>query len=249
MSVDARAMMQEQQYAFPYHYLTSWSPETLTRTRSLKWGLEQACYLQYVVDVIGRLDATSVLDVGCGDGRLLGHLSSVPRRVGVDLSPRAIAFARAFHPEVEYSTQDVSEIDELFEVVTLIEVLEHIPDSSITDFLMAAADRVAPGGHLIITVPSTAQPVHEKHYRHYDEGLLRGQLAGASIPHTMRMLEHVCPNSGFLRLYERITINRLWTVVVNPIENWVWRRVMRQRVTDPGRGRHLLAVVQVNHNG
>src|SRR5207244_10661658 len=73
-----------------------------------------------------------VLDVGCGKGELALDLAERggARVVGVDISPRYLAFARerSAHPQVEYVEADVLKWrpEERFAVVVLSNVLEHV---------------------------------------------------------------------------------------------------------------------------
>ena len=75
-----------------------------------------------------------VLDVGCGKGELARDLAerAGARVVGIDVSPRYLAFARerSVHANVEYVQADVLtwRPEERFEVVVLSNVLEHVED-------------------------------------------------------------------------------------------------------------------------
>jgi 2-polyprenyl-3-methyl-5-hydroxy-6-metoxy-1,4-benzoquinol methylase len=163
---------QDDLYAFPHHHLP-WRDSSGGRciSRSLGWGAEYLCCLQRVSGIIESLGAHSVLDGGCGDGRLFTLLpDSVTRRVGADPSPRAIAYARAFSPAAEWHAGPIDALAERFDVVTAIEVLEHIPDAIIPSFVQSLADRVAPGDHAVVTVPGVVLPLNAKHHRH-DEAL------------------------------------------------------------------------------
>ena len=169
---------QELQYRFPYHYIPHLDEEGYaTRFRILSWGLEYLCYQLHIAKLVEKCHPTSILDVGCGDGRFLGLLSdTIPRRVGVDLSEKAISYAKAFHPDVDYRCVDIKDLDENFDVITCIEVLEHIPEEQLYSFIKNLFRRCNPGGKLIISVPTKILPVNKKHYRHYDLTLLLGQI-------------------------------------------------------------------------
>lgn len=97
-----------------------------------------------------------VLDVGCGDGRLLGELASLGvRPLGVDLSEEAVAQARrrgvdAVRADVDGGALPIE--DHAFDLVLCLDVLEHLfaPDV-LRDELRRA---VAPGGRVVVAVPN-----------------------------------------------------------------------------------------------
>jgi 2-polyprenyl-3-methyl-5-hydroxy-6-metoxy-1,4-benzoquinol methylase len=99
----------------------------------------------------------SLLDVGCGEG-VLTHKWAVAlgdrRVVGLDLEDPAIQaeWEKRRAPNLEYRINKAENLpfaDGEFDVVTAIEVLEHVPDPEHTVAEMA---RVA-SGHLLVSVP------------------------------------------------------------------------------------------------
>jgi SAM-dependent methyltransferase len=96
---------------------------------------------------------------------------------GIDLSSQAIAFARAFNPGLEIFCGDVSSLwPDTYKCVTLIEVLEHIPDDEMSDFLKKVVRIVQSDGYLVISVPTLNIPTSEKHYRHYSLELVQDTI-------------------------------------------------------------------------
>lgn len=71
----------------------------------------------------------SVLEIGCGDGRLLSRLHG-RRRVGVDLSKRMIQTARVRVPEAEFHIQvgETLELEEKFDCIILSETINLAAD-------------------------------------------------------------------------------------------------------------------------
>ena len=103
------------------------------------------------------LDKT-VLDVGCGGGILAESMASAGARVtGIDLSEKALSVARLHLFEsglsVDYrliSAEDLAEeMPVHFDVVTCMEMLEHVPDPAST--IAACARLVKPGGHVFFS--------------------------------------------------------------------------------------------------
>jgi 2-polyprenyl-6-hydroxyphenyl methylase/3-demethylubiquinone-9 3-methyltransferase len=111
------------------------------------------------VDECGRtpLEGKTALDVGCGAGLLCEPLARLGARVtGIDAAPEVIAVAREHAAtmglEIDYRNAAVEQIDGQFDLVTSLEVIEHVADPSA--FLKSLAARLAPGGLLILSTPN-----------------------------------------------------------------------------------------------
>ncbi|HWA71316.1 MAG TPA: class I SAM-dependent methyltransferase [Polyangiaceae bacterium] len=124
--------------------------------------------------------ANQVLEVGCGQGALLKKLElELPAAVvhGADVSPRSLEKSRALGARAELFELDLSALDfearhaprfGYFDLVICSEVLEHLADDALA--LSRIGSLLAPGGHLIVTVPSgqkTRFDVAIGHVRHY----------------------------------------------------------------------------------
>lgn len=101
----------------------------------------------------------SMVDIGCGDGAMLDAARSlaIPQIVGLEISPSLIArIKQRFQDgEVTVSNQPISELDpDSFDMVTLINVLEHLPHPKIT--LLEIQKCLKPGGLLLVHVPNLA---------------------------------------------------------------------------------------------
>ena len=97
----------------------------------------------------------SVLDLACGEGRMLGlFLSRYNRVVGVDASGFALSKAREKHPDCELHECLIEnlELDEKFDDVLLINVLEHVRDP--VAVLNKSASFLKDDGRLMIQVPN-----------------------------------------------------------------------------------------------
>jgi 2-polyprenyl-6-hydroxyphenyl methylase/3-demethylubiquinone-9 3-methyltransferase len=108
--------------------------------------------LGLIDDVVG-LKGKQVLDVGCGGGILSESMSVFGAKVmGIDLGEKALKVAKLHGlesgVEVEYRLAAVehlaNEMPEHFDVVTCMEMLEHVPDPAA--IVEACAKLVKPGG-------------------------------------------------------------------------------------------------------
>jgi 2-polyprenyl-3-methyl-5-hydroxy-6-metoxy-1,4-benzoquinol methylase len=234
--------LQNNQYNFPYHHIPYFREDgTPALMRFLGWGMDYLCYMKHIRDMVTELKPASILDVGCGDGYFLRSLDSLPAyKLGVDLSKEAIRFAQAFHSEEIYRCMDAAALDEQFDVVTAIEVLEHVPDDTVASFVQTLYDRTKPGGHLIVSVPSTVLPLQAKHYRHYDKALLDQHVhMGQGQWKTQEMISLFSGDDIFYTWFMRLTENRFWTLDSPFLNKLIWRRLWRRRIT-PNLGYHIV---------
>ncbi|MBE0589215.1 MAG: bifunctional 2-polyprenyl-6-hydroxyphenol methylase/3-demethylubiquinol 3-O-methyltransferase UbiG, partial [Hydrogenophaga sp.] len=106
------------------------------------------------IDELANLSGKQVLDVGCGGGILSDSMARKGAQVtGIDLSTKALRVAQLH--ALEASTAGVSyrevsaealaeEQPASFDVVTCMEMLEHVPDPA--SVVRACAELVKPGG-------------------------------------------------------------------------------------------------------
>lgn len=105
------------------------------------------------IDRIAGLAGQKVLDVGCGGGILAESMATRGARVtGIDLSDKALSVARLHLMEtgqqVDYRKVSAEALADAmpgtFDIVTCLEMLEHVPDPAST--VRACAQLVRPGG-------------------------------------------------------------------------------------------------------
>ena len=113
--------------------------------------------LRYVAER-ASLAGAQVLDVGCGGGLLSEALAGEGAAVtAIDLAPELIKVARLHRletgVEVDYRLQSVealaSERPASFDVVTCMEMLEHVPDPGA--IIEACSTLLKPGGRLFVS--------------------------------------------------------------------------------------------------
>jgi 2-polyprenyl-6-hydroxyphenyl methylase/3-demethylubiquinone-9 3-methyltransferase len=103
------------------------------------------------------LEGKTALDVGCGAGLLAEPLARLGANVtGIDASPEVIAVARehaaAIGLEIDYRVGDVQTLEREFDLVTAMEVIEHVADPQL--FVKALAKRLARDGLLVMSTPN-----------------------------------------------------------------------------------------------
>ena len=110
------------------------------------------------IDSNAGLKGKQVIDVGCGGGLLSEGMAALGARVtGIDLSEKALAIARLHLYEsghlIDYrlisAEAMADETPSCFDLVTCLEMLEHVPDPAST--VAACARLVKPGGQVFLS--------------------------------------------------------------------------------------------------
>ncbi len=102
-----------------------------------------------------RTEGLRILDAGCGTGINLEYLAEFGKVSGVDFAEEAIQFCRR-RGNQDVRQADLTKLDgwdaEEFDLVTALDVIEHIDDDH--SALQELARVTRPGGHILITVPA-----------------------------------------------------------------------------------------------
>lgn len=183
-----RHAIQESQYADSYHW----------NDRKLVERARYARLTEVIADTVERTakrhgrTAVSICDFGCGDGKSTVALKQLLERtgletevVGVDVSPKAIEWARLKSAEVMANppTFIVGTITDGLNALTpsknhaalfvvMREVIEHLPEYVIDNVLNETA-AFSSTTTVLVTTPSTNSPVEPKHLRHYTTATLQ----------------------------------------------------------------------------
>ena len=127
--------------------------EALMATRPYPLGSPE---FPYAIDFAKKHGIRSVLDVGGGEGAFLDLAKQAGlATAGVELNRHAAEMSAAKgHRMFSKPMEDITleELDGGAELLTLFQVVEHVP--SPVPFVASAARLVRPGGHLMIAVPS-----------------------------------------------------------------------------------------------
>ena len=119
------------------------------------------CPFEVLIDLVPV--GSRVLDVGCGGGLFLNLLCARGRlraddgaSVGFDHSPQAVGLARraaerAGHVGVRFVVAEIANEWPVgaFDVVSVVDVMHHLPPSMWPDVIAQASTRLAPGGVML----------------------------------------------------------------------------------------------------
>lgn len=116
------------------------------------------CPFEVLIEVVPA--EARVLDVGCGGGLFLALLAATGRiseGVGFDASQTAIEVAQGLEtkfpngPRIRFEHRGAGETwpADTFDVVSIVDLMHHVPPAEQEDMLAKAAHHVAPGGLLL----------------------------------------------------------------------------------------------------
>lgn len=141
-----------------------WNPKgssaMLHKLNPVRLGyIREQINLHFGVDAkaLRPLAGMTALDVGCGAGLLTEPLARMGAAVtGIDAAPENIAAAKAHAAgqglSIDYRACEVAEVAGEFDLITAMEVIEHVTDPEA--FIAALAARLAPGGLMILSTPN-----------------------------------------------------------------------------------------------
>lgn len=178
------AILQEEEYWFPYHYVSRYRHNLFRQHFNDSWGINYVSTIEYLLEKVRSLAPASVVDIGCGDGRMTREIAlslDAERIVGVDYSRRAIELAKAMNyglSSVDFLCVDITASPDIgnFDLAILMEVFEHISPERTRDFLAGVHLLLKKGGRILLTVPHVNKPVEYKHYQHFSVESLRTHL-------------------------------------------------------------------------
>lgn len=174
MSITDKQKTQESQYELPYHYLVEYSEDKISLSKNWGWAIEYLGRLRLIIDTLKDKNFSSYLDIGCGDGKLISLLSQRydKKFLGLDYSQKAIELAKIMNnnPNVDYKVFDMFEdnLDLSFDIVSMVEVIEHIQPERLELFLYKSSLLLNKDGYFIGSVPSKILKMPSKHFQHFD---------------------------------------------------------------------------------
>jgi 2-polyprenyl-3-methyl-5-hydroxy-6-metoxy-1,4-benzoquinol methylase len=110
-------------------------------------------------NILGEIEMPSaastprLLDIGAGQGAFLEEAQKLGYEAeGVDLSEANVQKARARGLQVKYGSAEKLNYDRVFDVVTMLDIIEHVPDP--LHLLAIAYHALKPQGELVVYTPN-----------------------------------------------------------------------------------------------
>lgn len=174
-SAKSIAASQDDEYWFPYHYVSRIPSAGFRQHFVDSWGINYIATIVFLLDQIEKFKPTSLIDIGCGDGRLSREIHRrfpLMELKGIDYSLRAITLAKAMNQDLsglQYEQIDITKVPTLnkYDAAILMEVFEHIPPNETSEFLSGVHRLLKKSGVLLLTVPHANKPVEYKHFQHF----------------------------------------------------------------------------------
>jgi 2-polyprenyl-3-methyl-5-hydroxy-6-metoxy-1,4-benzoquinol methylase len=125
-----------------------------SRTRQKKYGSGSSNWIVTDEYLAKLMPKQSVLDLGCGNGKLVTGLPEYVTYIGTDFSETLLDEARALHPKYEFRYGDVLDPNDWiklgqYDAVFCVAVLHHIPSRDNQLYVLKEIKKhLKPGGFM-----------------------------------------------------------------------------------------------------
>jgi 2-polyprenyl-3-methyl-5-hydroxy-6-metoxy-1,4-benzoquinol methylase len=181
---------------------------------------------EWYYDCLPAEKNASILDVGCGSGEFLYflQLSGYSKMEGIDISIQQVERARKrlscpIHQGDGFSF--LADRQGYYNLITLNDVLEHVPQSDIVHFLINIRSGLAPGGSVVVNVPQAAGFTSSfGRYNDFTHQLIFTELS----------LKYVLNLAGFSEVR---FVRELWHIKWTPrhlayrFVRWIWFKILK----------------------
>lgn len=211
---------------------------------SADWRHENGRHLlirQHLARLLGAARGLRVLDVGCGAGVLTSELCRYGDVTGTDLSAPAIALATQLEPRAAFVAGRFQELElgDGFDLITLFDVIEHIPREERAALLARLDALLARRGWLVLTTP---HPSYTRRLREYEPHLLQivdevvepEEILTLAAEHALELVDYRVydVDRPGARQYQWLAFARARQALELPAGGR-WRRLGRQLATLP----------------
>ena len=149
---------------------------------SRRWESKRAERLTLTVEQL-RINPKSCLDIGCGHGYLLKHLE-----VGYFARIQGIEFDTEL-PSIDEVVSSKEEVQDKFDLITCIHVLEHMVDPG--KELEWMVSKLNEGGTIMVEVP-VKEDLSLPHLHIFSAKALRLMLEKLDLPNVILRTDHAC---------------------------------------------------------
>src|SRR5688572_24020481 len=140
------------------------SGQTFDAAEADRWG---AAYDSYFRGWLPSDKSAAIVDLACGGGKLLHYFKrrGYTNVTGVDISPEQVALSKQVIPNVvEANVLDfLASKPSHFDVITGLDIVEHLHKDEVLRFLDACSAALRPGGRLILQTPNAEGPWGAQH--------------------------------------------------------------------------------------
>lgn len=130
-------------------------------------GLQRAAlaYRRELEDFLPSDLSARILEIGCGAGAFLDlcHSLGFERVKGIDISEEQISFCRErghVHVECVDGSSFLEKSGDKFDLVVLLDVVEHLSKAAGMSLLKAVFTHLVPGGRVLVRVPNMSNPLN-----------------------------------------------------------------------------------------
>ena len=166
-----------------YDNHTNFSGRTLTEYY-ISPGIH--CKFNTIMKKLRKMKFNLGLDIGCSGDSILAFMNNISHKVYIDLAHRPLMQFRHFDSNTSInhsvcgSITDIPIIENTFEIIFALDVLEHIENDHVA--VSSLINVLKPGGLLVITVPHrmkyyTGQDRICGHFRRYEYSEIKTMIA------------------------------------------------------------------------
>lgn len=212
--MNKKQKIQDDSYSFPDHYIASYH-NGFSYTVSDSWGAAYCASIEFIINELQKVNYSSLLDVGCGDGRFLRELDSVSGNKelkGIDYSKKAIDLAKVLNPSLDFTNEQIQSIDKKYDILTLMEIIEHLPLNEVSSFTKSLLSILKKDGYILLTVPSKNRTPDPAHFQHFTVQTLK-DLFDHNIFEIVdiQFIEKI-PRSCFHKIINRFFFNKHFAI-------------------------------------